>query len=50
MTIQVGERMPEGALGYMGPNGPDTITTAELFGGTCWLLFKSASKIRSVSI
>ena len=39
MTIQIGERMPEGALGYMGPNGPDTITTAELFGGKKEVLF-----------
>ena len=39
MTIQVGEQMPDGALGHMGPNGPDTITTAELFGGKKVVLF-----------
>jgi peroxiredoxin len=31
--------MPEGALGYMGANGPDTMTTAELFSGKKVVLF-----------
>jgi len=39
VTIKVGDRMPAGALGYMGPNGPDTITTAELFDGKKVVLF-----------
>jgi peroxiredoxin len=39
MTIQVGDRMPDGALGVMGPNGPDTITTSDLFGGKKVVLF-----------
>ena len=39
MTIQVGARMPDGALGHMGPNGPDTITTGELFEGKKVVLF-----------
>ena len=33
MTIQVGERMPAGELAHMGPEGIETITAEELFGG-----------------
>ena len=39
MTIQVGERIPECALGLMGEDGPSTIDTGELFGGRKVVLF-----------
>jgi len=33
MTIANGDKMPSGALGIMGENGPDSLTTDELFSG-----------------
>jgi len=39
MALNVGDRMPEGQLGVMGPDGPDSITTADLFGGKKVILF-----------
>ncbi len=31
MSIAVGDKMPEGILGLMGANGPDSLATGELF-------------------
>ncbi len=39
MTIQVGDRMPAGELAHMGPEGIETITAEELFGGKRVVLF-----------
>jgi peroxiredoxin len=39
MTIKAGDRMPEGKFKVMGPNGPQDLTTAELFGGKRVVLF-----------
>ena len=39
MAIVVGDRMPAGKLGVMGPDGPDSITTADLFSGKKVILF-----------
>jgi peroxiredoxin len=40
MTIQAGDRMPEGSLAVMSAGGkPGSITTAELFGGKKVVLF-----------
>jgi len=33
MTIAVGDKMPAGVLGIMGPSGPDSLATDELFSG-----------------
>jgi len=33
MTIANGDKMPNGVLGIMGENGPDSLTTDELFSG-----------------
>ena len=33
MTIAVGDKMPVGAFGIMGANGPDSLATDELFSG-----------------
>ncbi len=39
MTIQVGDRMPEGGFGIMTSDGPASISTEELFGGKKVVLF-----------
>lgn len=39
MTIQAGEKMPEGAFGLMTAEGPGQITSAELFAGKTVVLF-----------
>ena len=39
MTIKVGDRLPEATLGTMGPDGPQTKTTGEIFGGKTVALF-----------
>lgn len=39
MTIEAGQRMPDGQLGLMGPDGPATITTDELFADKKVVLF-----------
>jgi peroxiredoxin len=39
MSIKSGERMPEGKFKVMGPNGPQDLSTAQLFGGRRVLLF-----------
>ena len=39
MTIQVGDRIPEATLAYMGKEGPTTITTTELFKGRKVVVF-----------
>ena len=39
MTIQAGEKMPQGNLGVMGEGGPTAISTDELFGGKRVVLF-----------
>ena len=39
MTIAVGDRIPESSLAQMGPDGPTTITTGDLFGGRTVALF-----------
>jgi len=39
MAIVVGDSMPAGKLGVMGPDGPDSITTADLFSGKKVILF-----------
>lgn len=39
MTIQAGERMPEGTLTHMAGNGPEPISTDELFAGKTVVLF-----------
>ena len=39
MTIKVGDSVPAGTLGYLGDNGPDSISTDELFNGKKIVLF-----------
>lgn len=39
MTIKVGDSIPAGALGFMGKDGPDSISTEELFNGKKIVLF-----------
>ena len=39
MTIKTGDRMPAGKLAIMGPEGPGSIGTDELFGGKKVVLF-----------
>ncbi len=39
MTIQVGDRMPDGEFTRMGEDGPGTLSTDELFGGKRVVLF-----------
>ena len=39
MSIKAGERMPEGKFKVMGPNGPQDLSTAQLFGGKRVVLF-----------
>jgi peroxiredoxin len=39
MSIKAGERMPEGKFKVMGPNGPQDLATAQLFGGKRVVLF-----------
>ena len=39
MTIQAGDAMPQGTLTHMGANGPEPITTDELFIGKKVVLF-----------
>ena len=39
MTINTGDRMPDGQFGLMRADGPSSITTAELFGGKRVVLF-----------
>ncbi len=39
MTIQVGERIPSGTLHHMTENGPEAITTEQLFAGKKVVLF-----------
>ena len=39
MSINVGDRIPDGKLQVMGDNGPEDVTTAELFNGKKVVLF-----------
>ena len=39
MTIKVGDRLPQGTLHTMTANGPDEVSTDELFGGKTVVLF-----------
>jgi peroxiredoxin len=39
MTIQAGDRMPTGTLTHMGANGPEPLSTDELFAGKTVVLF-----------
>lgn len=39
MSIGIGERMPAGQFTTMGPNGPETLSTDELFAGKKVVLF-----------
>ena len=39
MTIKVGDKMPKGQFTRMGANGPEPVTTDELFGGKKVVLF-----------
>jgi peroxiredoxin len=39
MTIQIGEKMPQGAFSVMGPEGPSQLTTEALFAGKKVVLF-----------
>ncbi len=39
MTIQVGERIPDGTLHHMTENGPEAITTGKIFDGKKVVLF-----------
>jgi peroxiredoxin len=39
MTIKVGEKMPAGKFKTMGPNGPQDLTTEQLFSGKRVVLF-----------
>jgi peroxiredoxin len=39
MSINVGDRMPEGSFGLMGSDGPGSISTEELFAGKKTVLF-----------
>ena len=39
MTIKIGDSMPAGNLGYMGENGPESISTDDLFNDSKVVLF-----------
>jgi len=39
MTISVGEKLPEADFKFMGPDGPEAISTADLFGGKKVVMF-----------
>ncbi|MEL6872567.1 MAG: peroxiredoxin [Pseudomonadota bacterium] len=39
MTISVGDKLPEAAFTVMGPEGPEQVTTADVFGGKKIALF-----------
>lgn len=39
MTISVGDKMPEGTLTHMGSNGPEPVSTQDLFDGKKVILF-----------
>ncbi len=39
MTISVGDKMPSGSLMTMGENGPEEVSTEEMFGGKKVVLF-----------
>ena len=39
MTIQVGEKVPQGAFGVMGPEGPTQLSSEDLFAGKKVVLF-----------
>jgi peroxiredoxin len=39
MTISAGDRMPEGSFTVMGSDGPDSISSSDLFGGKKVVLF-----------
>lgn len=39
MTIQVGDKVPSGKLAFMGAEGPDSISTDDLFNGKKVVLF-----------
>ena len=39
MAISVGEKLPESKLVYVGADGPDQITTSDLFGGKKVVMF-----------
>jgi len=39
MTVKVGDTIPAGSLGFLGENGPESITTDELFNGKKVVLF-----------
>lgn len=39
MTIKVGDKIPSATLQVAGPNGPETTTSEELFGGKRVVLF-----------
>ena len=39
MTISVGDKMPEGTLTHMGSNGPEPVSTQELFAGKRVVMF-----------
>ncbi len=39
MTVKVGDTIPSGTLGFLGADGPESITTDELFNGKKVVLF-----------
>ena len=39
MTVQVGDKIPEGVLSVMGGKGPEPVTTSEIFDGNKVVLF-----------
>ena len=39
MTVKAGDTIPAGTLGFLGENGPESITTDELFNGKKVVLF-----------
>jgi len=39
MTVKAGDNIPAGTLGFLGENGPESITTEELFNGKKVVLF-----------
>jgi len=39
MTISIGDRMPEGSFAIMGSDGPDSISSSDLFAGKKVVLF-----------
>ncbi len=39
MTVKAGDTIPDGTLGFLGENGPESITTDELFTGKKVVLF-----------